>query len=114
MLKKAIVITAKFTALHNWMAAPPSVDFLAHSHRHTFHVMIKCFVNDSNRELEFFTVQNDLYKFLRLEYEDEFLENKSCEMMCNEILEFMEFHYPTIFYVSVFEDGENGAEIWKK
>lgn len=105
-----IVVRTTFEGLHCWPECPyEEVAFLRNPHRHLFHVTVKCSVTHSDRELEFFILKRDLDLYIKtLNYN---LGQSSCEDLCNMIYANLVDNYPTINYVSVFEDGENGAEL---
>ena len=106
-----IIVQSEFTALHSWADCDIlEVEFLKELHRHIFKVQIKLAVTTVHRDLEFFMVKNYLDSFLKL-YQGLKLVNKSCEEMCQEIYDFVKLKYSSVFYVSVFEDGENGSEL---
>lgn len=108
-MKKYVVIKTQFSALHNWEDCDlPDVFYLKFMHRHLFHVVMKWEVKNNNREIEFIDRRNDVYNYLHHKYEQEKLPGKSCEDIAEELL----LHFKADF-VSVFEDNENGAEIYK-
>jgi hypothetical protein len=107
-MKKNIVITTRFPAVHNWPdcnSAP--VDFLQYPHRHLFHVTVKWRVAGVNRELEFLTKKEEVEQFINEKYWNENLGGMSCEMIAEAFLK--EFGAQ---FVSIYEDGENGAEVY--
>lgn len=84
-VKSFIKVRHQFEGYHCYPGAgdiDPRIQFLENRHRHMFHVSVKISVTDDNRELEFFLVKYALSDFL-IEKE---MNNKSCEMMCNDIL----------------------------
>lgn len=87
------------------------VSFLGHPHRHIFHFRVEVNVNHHNREIEFIQFK----RWLESLYQDNTLElnNKSCEMIANELIEEIHHKYPNIemIGVDVSEDGENGSSI---
>lgn len=107
-----VVVTDRFEATHAWPSCPhEEVAFLRHSHRHVFHVTVKACVRHYDRDIEFFMMRRKLQDFLRENLDRRDLGSRSCEDMCMEILAFMCAKWPSVFYCSVFEDGENGAEL---
>jgi hypothetical protein len=122
-LSSFIVVKTTFEALHRWGNCDiEEVIFLKHNHRHIFHVHMVLPVDHDDRALEFFMVQKeikdivvDLYNVnnsICLE-----LGNRSCEMVCKDIIEEFLKNHPQLDWirVSVFEDDENGAGVmWEK
>lgn len=109
-LTSAIV---RFTAegWHNWLGAPEGRRYLSHSHRHLFHIEVSVQVFSDDREIEF----HDLLDFCKTHWPglmQKDLGGQSCEMLAANLLDTVVCHYPKRFVkVSVFEDGEVGAEV---
>jgi hypothetical protein len=106
--KSFIVVRTQFEGFHRYPGAgsiDPRIAFLEDRHRHMFHVTAKMAVDHQNREQEFFLVKWKLQEFIRSGE----MNNKSCEMMAQEIIE----HHliPTYghryYEVTVSEDGES-------
>lgn len=110
-----VIVTLKIDGMHNWPDARkifPEVGFLSDLHRHEFHVTLKKRVNHDDRDVEFIMFKRDVQDYLRKKYYREdyrshFFGAMSCEMIAKELLEYFE-----CVYVSVWEDGENGAEVY--
>jgi len=110
-----ISINTDFYGIHKYPNAPDEVAFLRNEHRHKFYVNATIEVFHDDRELEFIMVKNRI---------NEFIANNitsmpvmySCEMMCKDIIMFIESTYCTDttrkIKVSVFEDNENGAIVY--
>lgn len=123
--KKFIVVRSRFQGVHSWPGCPhEEVAFLRHPHRHEFHVEVKLQVGHSDRDLEFFMVKNMLDGIILAEFLGEDLNtsilnlgSRSCEMIAEELIakltEALGFPLQDtpLIYVSVFEDGENGAVV---
>jgi len=108
-MKKFVVITTSFPATHNWPSCNiPEVYYLASAHRHVFHVTMKFKIKHMDRDVEFISEKMKIDSFISEKYRDKHLKEKSCEMISWELME--KFNAD---FVSVFEDGENGAEIYK-
>lgn len=108
----SIVVKDQVAALHSWPDCNiREVLYLKHPHRHVFHVTLKIEVFHSDREKEFHVVKGQLTKWLRENYEGRHLVGVSCEMMCRAIYDYFSSHYKGVLFVSVYEDGENGAEL---
>ena len=112
-MRKKVVIRTDFVALHSWSDCEiEAVKFLRCPHRHKFFVELKFDVTDNNRELEFFVLQYKIKEILNKHFNDRDLENMSCEMMCEKLIELVKAEVDdSLSFVSVFEDNENGAEI---
>ena len=114
-MKTNIIVTLQVEGVHHWPNAKnvfPEVGFLSRAHRHIFHITAKKQVTHDDRDVEFIMFKRDIIEYLEHEYfnfESRTHEfgAKSCEMLAKEILE--EFD---CVYVSVFEDDENGAEVY--
>lgn len=110
-MKRRIFVRSSFEATHSWPTCPyPEVQFLKNEHRHRFLVEIKIDVESPDRQYEFFMVKEQLDKTLK-EFENKFLSGVSCEEMCDVISKKLVLFYPELSFVSVSEDGENGAEL---
>lgn len=115
MSETYIIIRDQFPALHSWPECPhEEVAFLRNPHRHMFHVEVKLVVDHNDRAIEFFMFKRVLSQVLLDLYANRDLGSKSCEMLCNDLRHVIFYNYPekvTIKSISVFEDGENGAEV---
>ena len=114
-MKVNVIAKIELDGLHNWpdaQAVFPEVRFLANMHRHKWYITAKKAVNHDDRDVEFIMFGRDIEQWLshtyyNLESRTHEFGAKSCEMLAKEIME--EFN---CVYVSVFEDGENGAEVY--
>ena len=110
-----VIVKLQVEGLHNWPDAAkvfPEVGFLSDLHRHMFHITCKKRVNHDDRDVEFIMFGRDIEQWLDSEYYNPLSRThefgaKSCEMLAKEIMK--EFK---CCYVSVFEDNENGAEVY--
>ena len=110
--KQRIWVTFQKEGLHKWPDATqhPGVEFLANEHRHMFHFRVDLEVWHDDREVEFILFKRELSGL----YDNKTLESshKSCEMMADELAEYIKLHYPgRDLVVEVSEDGENGCRI---
>lgn len=104
-MKRYIVVQTKFEGIHCWPECPiDEVAFLRYPHRHEFHVKVKFPVTHTDRDREFIVVKREIEATLKTW--DVYLGRMSCEDMCDKIHK----EYPDACFISVFEDGENGAE----
>jgi hypothetical protein len=114
-MKTNVIVKLQIEGLHNWpdaQAVFPEVGFLSNIHRHKWFITAKKQVNHDDRDVEFIMFKRDIAEYIEQEYYSLTLRthtfgSKSCEMLAKEILE--EFD---CVYVSVFEDDENGAEVY--
>jgi hypothetical protein len=110
--KRHIWVTFQLEGLHKWPDATqhPGVEFLANEHRHMFHFRVDLQVWHDDREVEFILFKRELsglYDKGTLE-----LDYKSCEMMADELADYIKLQYPNRdLVVEVSEDGENGCRI---
>ena len=120
MSKRSIWVTFRKEGTHKYPAAftdlnlasgdEYDVSFLAYIHRHIFHFKVQIEVFHDDREIEFIQFKRwceNLYNTRTLA-----LNNKSCEMIADELYEHIHAKYPGRFVViDVAEDGENGCQI---
>ncbi len=99
--------------MHCWPKAPEHVAFLRTLHRHKFGVKVAVQVVDSDREVEFFTLQNDLNKVIvkQLNPRLQLDSHMSCEMLAEKLYGYLSDLDYTVREVTVDEDGENGATL---
>ena len=110
---KALVIT-QFNAegFHNYPSAPTSVAFLSHEHRHTFVVRCCYAVDDLNREKEIFLCREAVQEYLQESFGAPCqFENRSCEMIAQEIMEFGADD--NMVWCEVWEENTGGARVEK-
>ena len=114
-MKTNVIAKIEIEGLHNSPAADkvfPEVGFLSYMHRHKWYITAKKPVYHDDRDVEFILFGRDIKQWLEHQYykpeswTHEF-GAKSCEMLAKEIMQ--EFD---CCYVSVFEDNENGAEVY--
>lgn len=109
-IKKYIDVKTNFIGFHRWNNAPKSVSFLRNRHRHVFGIHAIIQVNESDRELEFFTVVNGIDNFIKASCPSGDFGNMSCEMIAEEILSYLKSIYGSREYkVRVSEDEENSG-----
>lgn len=84
------------------------VSFLGHKHFHYFYFVVRIEVLDDNREIEFIQFRRWLERLY--DYGTLNLENKSCEMMAEDLIDILKEKYPNRdISVEVYEDNINGA-----
>lgn len=103
-----IQVKTQFIGFHRWLEAPEETSFLQSLHRHLFIVRVKIEVKHSDREIEFFELQNWLKYWI-----PKFIDLKdcgSCEVIAEKLLKKLEEKYPKRFIeVNVSEDDENAG-----
>lgn len=107
--KTWIYITTQKEGIHCYPAAKDieEVNFLQHPHRHMFHFKVKIEVFHDDRDIEFILLKREVEHWLDSIYD---IDYKSCEMMANDIYDYIYGIYPgRDMVVEVSEDGENGA-----
>ena len=109
--ERYIFVTLQREGIHNYPAAVdlPGVEFLAHPHRHMFHIKAQIQVYHDDRELEFILVK----RWIESQFAQGILQlnNQSCEMIANSLIRKigLEYGFERKIVVEVSEDGENGA-----
>jgi hypothetical protein len=96
--------------IHKYPAAKDleGVEFLQYPHRHIFHFYVQLEVFHDDREVEFILFKRELEGLFEKGVMQ--ADYKSCEMMANDLLDYVEVNYPNrICQVEVYEDDENGA-----
>lgn len=108
-MKKRIIITTSFPAIHHWPGCPhEDVKYLRQQHRHVFHVTLKFEVAHDDREIEFIRKKNEVEEVIADEFYNKYIGSYSCEMLADWMLRNF-----GACYVKVMEDNENGAEVWR-
>lgn len=111
--KRNVFIKVSFQkeGIHCYPDAPEGVEFLKHPHRHMFHFYVTLEVFHDDRDVEFILFKRELEGLfdggiMQLDY-------KSCEMLGQELMDYVEVNYPNRqVVVEVFEDDENGAIVY--
>lgn len=111
-VKRFIEVTTRKEGIHRYPEAATNpeledVSFLAHPHRHIFHIRLRLSVDHNNRDIEFI----QLKRWLESQLTSDNFDFKSCEMLAEDIIRMTNKEYPKTQYieVGVSEDGENGA-----
>lgn len=109
---KFIYVKFDVPGTHHWPGAPNHLNFLREPHRHLFKFKVVFEVNEFDRELEFFECQNKCQQQIYNLFNSNSLvvdfETCSCEQIAEKLLAILP---PSVCYVDVSEDGENGAII---
>jgi len=110
---KSIWVRFQREGIHAYPAAATDpnledVSFLANEHRHIFHFEVRIAVQHNDRDIEFIQFKRyceGLFKEGILQ-----LDNKSCEMISDNLFEKIATKYPDRqVIISVSEDNENGS-----
>lgn len=106
---RCILINLRFEGIHCWSTCDVETEmYLRFPHRHIFHIQMQIEVSHNNRDIEIIALKRRVLSFLLKKFPDRDLGEMSCEDLCELLL--LEF---SANYVSVLEDGENGATIQK-
>ena len=108
---KMIWVTFQKEGIHKYPEAPEGVEFLKYPHRHMFHFRVEMEVFHDDRDVEFILLKRELealYSEGTLQ-----LDFKSCEMMADDLYEYLEDKYEgRDIVIEVSEDGENGTRAY--
>lgn len=103
-----VVVTTTFEAIHSWPDCPyEDVAFLRSPHRHIFHVVMKWKVDHVHRHIEFIRQKRLVESFIKQTWDGRDLGGTSCEALAVRLHK----AFPNCCFVSILEDGENGAEV---
>ena len=111
---KYIWVTFRREGIHCYPAAATDpkladVSFLGSPHRHIFHFRISIQVFENDRDIEFIQFKRWLESLYSGTLE---LNNKSCEMIAEDLYEQINARYPVRYVtIEVSEDGENGCTL---
>ena len=101
-----VIINLQHECIHNWPECNlEGVEFLKYPHRHIFHICCKKLVSHDDRDVEIILLKREIQEFLNKVYPKTF-GSMSCEMNARELAEVFD-----LYYCSVLEDNENGAEV---
>jgi hypothetical protein len=111
-----VIVTLQVEGIHRWKNAlekEPQVSFLAHPHRHIFHIAAAALVSHGDREVEIIKLKRAIEEYLKINYFSSSLNlhhfgDMSCEMIANDLLEAF-----NLDNCKVLEDNENGAMVCK-
>jgi hypothetical protein len=119
--KRMIWVTFQREGIHKYPGADTDpklatgdeydVSFLGYPHRHIFHFTVAIQVTHNDRDIEFIQFKRWLENSFKSGVMQ--LDHKSCEMICDDLYEFIASRYPDRdIEITVSEDGENGATIY--
>ena len=114
-MKTNIICRLQVEGLHWWSEASkyePTMIYLESPHRHMFHIDARREVFHDDRDVEFIVFKRKIKKYLQENYYNPEVDccdfgSQSCEMLASEI--YKEFE---LCYCAVYEDNENGAEVY--
>lgn len=113
-LNQKIWVTFQKEGIHCYPEAATNeelkdVSFLANPHRHIFHFRVELEVMHDNRDVEFILFKRELEQLYQGTLQ---LNNKSCEMIAKELIEYIVSKYKgRNIKVEVSEDNENGCSL---
>ena len=110
-----IIVKLQVEGTHNWPTAgdfEPTMKYLEYQHRHMFHIDARREVFHDDRDVEFIVFKRMMRDYIEKTYYNPEIDccdfgSKSCEMLAQEI--YKEFE---LCYCAVYEDNENGAEVY--
>jgi len=111
-MKIGIIVGLQVEGVHCWPNCPlEQVSFLRTPHRHIFHIEAKKEVKHDDRDVEIIDFKRSIKHYLETRYVRDYpgvceFGSMSCEMIARELTEVFE-----LYYCSVLEDNENGAEV---
>ena len=112
-----IIVKLQVEGTHNWPdatdGAGAEMHYLEYRHRHMFHIDARKEVFHDDRDVEFIVFKRKINDYLVHKYYNSEIDccdfgSQSCEMLASEI--YKEFD---LCYCSVYEDNENGAEVYE-
>jgi len=109
-----IWVTFDIAGFHAYVNAPKEVSYLRNLHRHLFKFKVGIQVKHDDREVEFHMFQSYVKGLFETEGGPLIVDNKSCEMLAQDIIDSVQEHYDCssrILEVTVSEDGECGATL---
>lgn len=112
--KTTVMVKLAVEGIHNFPAAAelfPPVSFLAHPHRHMFHITASKLVRHDDRDIEFIMFKRDVKVFMQTHFNSEEMGclnfgSWSCEKIADSICGHFDCEW-----VEVWEDNENGAKV---
>lgn len=107
------VVTFRGEKFHSWPGARKGREYLKLAHRHLMHVRVAVAVDGSvDRQVEY----HDLLDYCEGVWQNVIPRDShwSCEKMADRLAKEVAKYYDTDVRVSVFEDGECGAEVERR
>lgn len=105
-----IWVACQVVGWHNWADAPAHRAYLAHPHRHVFHVKVTIPVEHDDREVEFHDLLDWVHRQgLEVIGPGGQFGGQSCETIAARLADLVQREYGRACEVEVSEDGECGA-----
>lgn len=107
-MRMSVIVRLQHEAVHCWPSCNiREVMFLKNPHRHIFHIEAEKEVSHSGRDVEFIQLKRQLSRYTIIKWGNN-VKDKSCEDLAVELLKTFD-----LTSCAVFEDGENGAKVYK-
>lgn len=110
-MKKNVYCKLQVEGFHDWGDAPEKYAYLRARHRHIFGIQVTVEVTDSNREVEFIELKQQIRRLLLTFFGNGSEPLEFGSMSCEHIAEWLLNQCAEAHSVSVSEDGENGATV---
>lgn len=108
--KTSIIVKLQVEGIHFWKDAAeviPEMDYLAHPHRHIFHIKCEKRVRHDDRDVEIIMFKREIIEFITTSYGSPAkFGGMSCEMIAAQLQ-----HKFGLMSCEVLEDNENGARV---
>lgn len=112
-MKKFVKTSVVVPGFHQWKKAPAAVEFLRDRHRHLFRIRATLEVTNSDREVEFFYLQNEIQAAIVATFEVIYsgfdFKNNSCENIAEIVATYLKNQNYSVYEVEVFEDDESSG-----
>lgn len=106
MFNRKVIIKFQYEAIHKWQDVTlPTIMYLAHPHRHLFHITCWKKVSHGDREVEVITFKQQVIEHLKEHFAGDF-RGMSCEHIAEHLVRRF-----VLESCEVLEDGENGAVV---
>lgn len=106
-----IFVKTNFVALHRWATAKGRRAYLAHPHRHIFHIRVTMPVSHDHREVEFHDLLDEVNDRLDRMAPNRDFGGASCETIARNLMHYFVAKYFRRVTVDVSEDDECGATV---
>ena len=115
-MKKLVIAALDIHGTHQWELAPAQFEVLKHIHGHIFHFEVKIEVQDSDREIEFLELRQELRDIILGMYqakeEPVSFRGFSCEMIAIDLEAQLKTRRKyRVYSIKVMEDQFVGAEV---
>jgi len=114
-VSRLIKTTIPVIGLHRWPGAKGKVPFLKNVHRHIFYITVTVKVTDSDREVEYFTLQYDIALAVNLLFKQTVMgynfNTLSCEQISEKIGCYLIKQKYNVYEVETSEDHESSSVV---